>query len=325
MTKKKESIRFWHIIPGFIRKNFIRKAVALFFAIFIWLRVDDEITQPDTIRDVEVNLSLPSMLVRLDDNTVKLNINVKASRRILNKLTKDDFNVHIKIKDSDFNTFPMSVTHKINKSLDITAPSGVTILNVKPEVVTFTLDEKLSKTVPIKLEYSGYLLEEYSYRVSSIIPSTVIITGPASIIASMKFIKSKSIILSPENVDDFEIDAPLVPKKNVSMSRKMATVQIEIFKKFDTSDFNNIAVKPLGFPASPAHVIFKPSNVTVTLYGIRKSLEILKNSEIHPFVDISNLKVPGSYKLKVKYWVDKKDVTVRGGAPEEIQVELKKP
>jgi YbbR domain-containing protein len=323
MTKQKEKFKIWHLIPSFIRNNFIRKIVALFFAIFVWLKVDDEITQPDTIRDVEVNLSLPSMLVRLDDNTVKLNINVKASRRILNKLTKDDFNVHINVKDSMFNKFPMSVTHKINKSLDISAPSGVTILNVKPEVVTFTVDKKISKTVPIKLEYSGYLLEEYSYRVVSIIPENVIITGPASIVGSMKFIKSKPIILAPENVDDFEIDAILVSKKNVSMSQKMVAVQIEIFKKFDTTDFANIQIKPLGFTASPAAITFTPSHVTTTLYGIRKSLEILKNSEIHPFVDISNLKVPGVYNLKVQYWVDKEDIIVRGGAPETIKVELK--
>ena len=325
MTNEKENFRFWHIIPGFIRNNFIRKAIALFFAIFIWLRVDDEITQDDTIRDVGVSLSLPSMLVRLDDNNVKLNINVKASRRILNKLTKDDFNVHINIKDTEFSKYPVSVTHKIDKNLDITAPSGVTILNIQPEVVTFSLDKKISKTVPIKLEYTGYLLEEYSYRVASMIPSSVIITGPESIVSSMKFIKSKPIILSPENVDDFEIDTPLVAKKNVSMSRRMTTVQIEIFKKFDTSDFDNIMIKPLGFPSSPAKVIFKPQQVTVTLYGIRKSLEVLKDSAIHPFIDITNLKVPGSYKLKVKYWIDDKNITVRGGAPEFIQVELKKP
>ena len=325
MIKEKENFKFWYIIPGFIRNNFFKKAIALFFAIFIWLRVDEEITQDDTIRDVDVNLSLPGMLVRLDDNNVKLNVNVKASRRILNKLTKDDFNVHINIKNTEFSKYPISVTHKIDKNLDITVPSGVTVLDIKPEVVTFTLDKKISKTVPIKLEYTGYLLEEYSYRVASIIPSSVIITGPESIVSSMKFIKSKPIILSPENVDDFEIDAPLVSKKNVSMSRKTATIQIEIFKKYDTNDYNNILIKPLGFPSSPAAVIFKPSRVTVTLYGIRKSLEILKDSEIHPFIDITNLKVPGSYKLKVKYWVDKKDITAIGGAPEMIQVELKKP
>ena len=325
MSEKKEKFKLINLIPGFIRNDFIRKMIALFFAVFIWQRVDDEITQPDTLRDVEVNIQLPHNLVRLDDNNIKLDVSVKASRRILSKLTKEDIELQVKVDPGELKKHPMLISHRIDKVTDIKVPNGVTVTGVKPEIISFTVDRKMTRTLPVKLEYSGYLLEEYSYRVTNIIPKNVIVIGPESIVGEMKFIKSKPVILKPENVEDFEVDTSLVAQKNVSLSRKIVTVQIEIYRKYDTNDFPDIPVKPLGFPSSPAIIKFIPSEVTTTIYGIRKSLEILKPEEIHPFVDISGLKVPGTYNLKVKYWVDKNDVTVRGCAPETIKVELRKP
>jgi len=325
MSDKKEKFKLRSLIPGFIQHDFIRKVIALFFAIFIWQRVDDEITQPDTLRDVDVNIVLPHNLVRLDDNSIKIDVSLKASRRILSKLTKDDIKLQINIDPGKLKRHPMLISHRIDKITDIKVPSGITVTGVKPDVVSFTVDRKMTRTLPVKLEYSGYLLEEYSYRVSNIIPKSVIVIGPESIVGEMKFIKSRPIILKPENVEDFEVDTSLVSKKNVSLSRKIVTVQIEIYRKYDTRDFADIQIKPLGFPLSPAKIKFSPSSVTATIFGIRKSIEILKPEEIHPFVDISGLKVPGIYNLKVKYWVDVKDVTIRGGAPDTIKVELSKP
>jgi len=325
MTKKREKFKIRHLIPGFIQHDFIRKVIAIVFAIFIWQRVDDEITQPDTLRDLDVNIVLPDNLVRLDDNSIKVDVSLKASRRILSKLTKEDIKIVLKVDPGDLKRKPMLITHRIDKAVDVQVPSGVTVLGVKPEILSFTVDKKMTRNLPVKLEYSGYLLEEYSYRVSNIIPSKIIVTGPESIVGQIKFIKSRPIILKPENVEDFEVDTSLVEKKNVSLSRKIVTVQIEIYRKFDTDDFVDLPVKPLGFPAAPARIKFTPTTVTSTIYGIRKSLEVLKPETIHPFVDISGLKVPGVYTLKVKYWVDEKDVTVRGGAPDSIKVELLKP
>lgn len=320
--KKKNKLKF---IPGFIRHDFLRKLIALIFAILVWQRVDSEIAEPDTIRDVPVNISLPANLERTSDKPINVKLEVKASRRILNNLSLKDININIKLDEPAFKKNPMVISHRIDPVSDISLPSGITVKQVDPEIISISVDRKVSKTVPIKLDYSGYLLDGYSYRLMGLIPSSVIITGPQSIIRSMKDIKTQPIILKPENVEDFECEVDLVPKDNITVSRKAVTAQIEIYKKYGIREFNDIPIKTYGSPASPGKAVLQPAKAFIIVNGVKKSVEIMQDKELHPFVDITGLKVPGTYSLAIKCWVDDKDVKIKAIKPKQVNVELKQP
>lgn len=314
-----------NLVPGFIRNDFLRKFIALFFAVLVWQRVDNQIAQPDTLRDIPVTISLPNNLERLNDTPIKVNLKVKASQRILNNLSINDIHIKVKIDEPAVNKDPLIISHRIDPLHDITLPSGINIVQVEPEIISINVDRKISKTVPVKLQVSGFLMDGYSFQPVAVIPKNVIITGPKSIVEQMKEIKTEPIILKKENVEDFECDVNLVMKDNVTASRKAVTSQIEIYKKYDVREFKNINIKPFGSPAETAKAILNPEKIFIMVHGVKKSVEIMNDSKLHPFVDISGLTVPGKYELDVKCWLDDEDVEVKELKPKKISVELIKP
>lgn len=314
-----------HLIPGFIRHDFLRKLIALIFAILVWQRVYSEIAVDYTLFDIPVNISLPAQLERTDDQPLKVNLTVKASRRIINNPTlKADIKIDVKLTEDDIKGNPLTISHKINPK-DISMPTGITLLQISPENINISVDRKISKTVPVEVTISGYLLDIYTYKQTSIIPRTVVITGPKSIIEQMKVVKTEPIILKPENVEDFETEVNLDSEKNVAVNRKAVTVQIEIYKKFDVREFNDIPIKTFGAPATPGQAVLKPAKAFIIVDGAKKSVEIMQDKELHPFVDVTGLKVPGKYSLPVQCWVDDKDVKIKEIKPKQIDVELKEP
>jgi len=322
-SKKLKKIR--KIIPGFIRHDFLRKFTALFFAILVWQRVNTQIAESEILHDIPVTVLLPENLVRTNDTPIKVSLKVKASRRILNNLSINDIQINVKLSEPTVDKNPMRISHRIAPVSDITLPSGINIIQVKPEIISINVDRKISKTVPVKLTSSGFLMSGYSYQIVALIPDSVIITGPQSIIRKMKEIKTEPVILKKENVEDFECSVDLVLKDNVTASRKAITAQIEIYKKYDVREFSNILIKPFGVPASPAKVVLNPDKTFIIIDGAKKAVEIMNASKLHPFVDISGLKVPGKYSLNVECWLEKKDVDIKEIKPSMIEVELKKP
>ena len=320
--KKKKKFRF---IPGFIRHDFLRKLIALFFAVLIWQRVDSEIAEPDTLRDIPVQISLPANLERTNETPIRVSLKVKASRRILNNLSLNDINIKVKLNESSVHKNSLAISYRIDPKKDISLPSGITVLQVTPETIEISVDRKVSKTVPVELICSGVLLDGYSFRESAVIPKQVIITGPQSIIDPMKEIKTQPIILKTINVEDFECDVKLDIKNNVVANRAAVTAQIEIYKKYDVREFSNMSIKTYGSAASPCKAILQPPQAFIIIKGVKKSVEIMQETALHPFVDISGLKVPGKYSLKIKCWADDKDVRVKEIKPKKIDVELKKP
>ena len=126
-------------------------------------------------------------------------------------------------------------------------------------------------------------------------------------------------------MEDFECSVNIVPGDNVSVSRDKITAMIEIYKKHDIREFSKILIKPFGTPSDSAHVVLKPDTAFVIVGGVKKSVELMNENQLHPFVDITGLKVPGIYNLKVECWMDDKDVNVKKIQPGKIEVELKKP
>ena len=325
MNNPERMQKILEFVPGFIRNDFLRKLIALFFAILVWQRVYNQIAEPDTLRDIPVKITLPGTLERLNDVPLKVNMKIKAPRRIKNNLSVNDIHINIKIDEPAVEKNPLVISHRIDPAKDIVMPSGIHIVQIEPEIISINVDRKISKTVPVKLTYSGMLMEGYSYRLVSLIPNQVVITGPQSIIQQMKEIKTEPVPLRKENVEDFECSVDLVVKDNVIASRQKITAQFEIFKKYDVREFNDIPIKPFGSPLTPAKAILTPDKAFIIVDGVKKSVEIMNENQLHPFVDISGLKVPGKYELNVKCWLDDEFVTVKELNPKKIQVELNIP
>lgn len=325
MSNKKNKDEKFRFIPRIIRYDFFRKMIALFFALLLWRSVDSQLSEHETLRDIPINVSLSNNMQCMSINPTNVTLKVKASRYALNKLSSADIEVNIKnLDESIVNENAQVVQYKIDIRHDITLPSGITVLQVKPEKITINVEKRVSKTVPVKLVYSGFLMSGYSYNENRLIPKQVIITGPKGIVDEIKYIETEPVILREVNVDDFECEVALSRKKGISISTPRVTAHIEIFKKLDVREFVNIEVKPFGAITGKGNIVITPNKVLIMVDGVKQSLEVMNGSNIHPYVDITAIKEPGKYSLDVKCWIDAKEVKVKEIIPSKVSVEFKK-
>lgn len=318
MSNKNKTI--FRFVPGFIRRDFARKTIALFFAVLIWARVSAQLEDKQVFRDLPVSISLPSGYILLNDSPITTDITLKGSKRRLLRLTPADLNITIKIKKTICGRNKITITKK-----DVELPPGIFVERIENRVVVLDLDKKAVMKVPIDdLDVTGALLSDYTYAVSTPIPATVRISGPESLINQIKRVKAAPIALSKENVEDFECELNIRVPDGVKVSPKTVTANVDIYKKFDSRGFDDLPIKPFGFMPKTARIIkLDVTTAFAKVAGLKQAVELLTVDDLHPFVDISEIDKPGEYTLSVQCWSTNKDVWVKEIKPKTIQVTIK--
>ena len=306
-------------VPGFIRNDFWRKVIALFFAILIWVRVSDQLGDEQIFRDLPISIDIPPAYVVVGDAPTTTDITLKGSKQRLLRLKPADLRVLIKISNPRLGENKITISNK-----DVLLPAGVSVERIERKRFSLVLDRKIAKKVPVRLNITGSLLDDYTYAVAAIIPAEVRLTGPESIIRRIKELQAAPIQLSKVNVEDFEctLDVRTVP--NVSVSPKNVTVKVDIFKKFDSRTFESVPVRPFGFlPKSARSIEFDVKTVSVRVTGLKQAVELLTADDLHPFVDTSAFSDPGERTLEVRCWSSVKNVFVKEIKPKTITVIVK--
>ena len=305
------------IIPGFIAHDFWRKLIALFFAVLVWDRVTTRIDDTQKLRGIPVQISMPEGFVMTDDKKPSIDVTLKGSKQRLNKLVPRDVEAGIYIKHPKIG----NNTLYISKS-DIRAPKGVSVAGIEPEdYITVHLDEKLTKQVPVKLKYSGSLLDGYALNASHIIPENVTVSGPKNLVEKISSVSTRNIVLTKENVDDFEYRAAIKnDNEKLSITPKDVLVGIEIYKKYISRTFKAIPIKPFGFIPNERHLIISPKLADITIEGEKNEVELVTPEQINPFIDLSSIDKPGEYTVNVQCWTTNSKLKVKETTPRTVNI-----
>lgn len=313
---KKNRITF---IPGFIANDFWRKVIALFFAVLVWERVTAKLDVSQTMRSIPVTLSMPGYVL-LENRQVRVDLELKGSQQHLNRITSKDIEINVNVDN------PQKGLNKVIISKhNITVPKGISVESITPGDIEIYLDKKMMKKIPIKLIYSGSLLEGYAINPLLIIPQEVTVTGPESIVKTIKYIKTEPITLRKDFVEDFDCQAKLdLEERNISVNPKEISARIEVYQKFNTRRFQDVPIKPFGYMPDGTKFQIEPPNAAVVLKGLKNVIEVTTPDDFKVFVDLSNIDAPGEYTLNVQCLIDNKDLAVRKIIPATVNVTVTK-
>jgi YbbR domain-containing protein len=315
-SDNKSILRF---VPGFIRHDFWRKFIALFFAVLIWARVAAQLGDEQIFRDLPVEITIPTGYVAVDAAPVTTDITLKGSKQRLLRLNPKDINVSFRIDKPICGENKLTITKK-----NVTLPPGVSVERIERKRFVLRLDRKAVKKVPVRLNITGALLDDYTYAVDTLIPSEILVSGPETKVKRIKEIQAAPIALGKVNVEDFECALRLKTPSGVTLSPKTVTVKVDIFKKYDTRTFESLTIKPFGFPPKNSRSLdFDVKTVSVRVAGLKQAVEVLTGDDLHPFVDISKVDKPGEYTLSVQCWVGVENVFVKEIKPGTIQVTIR--
>ena len=259
----------------------------------------------------------------------KITLTVKGTKNRIRLLTASDINIDLKIDKNILNNKRISpykpVIFKLDQS-DITLPSNVKLVKITPEEVAVHLDTRSTKTVKVIPAYEGTLPQDFDKGEIKVIPNTVSITGPESIIKQIKSLMTRPILLDKTTVGSFQVDKDFQEvDKDILISPKSVQINVEIYKAKGTRVFENI---PLGLLSSgneaDEKVKLSKSYVNITLWGLNSNLEMLNRNSLRAFADISKFKKPGIYDAKIDCWLKDSALKVKFIEPSYLKVEILK-
>ncbi len=176
-----------------LTNNLVYKIVAVLLAVILWLVVVniDDPTQTVTIRNIPITILNANSIteqgkVYTITSSETAYVRVKGPRSYIDELKASDFEAI-----ADFNK--LSITNAVTVNVDW-SDSGISNSN-SVEIVESTttisviLEDIISKTYNIEVEYSGEPLEDYIVNQTRLSSDTIEVSGPSSIINKIANVK----------------------------------------------------------------------------------------------------------------------------------------
>lgn len=309
--------------PDFIRTDFPRKMIALFFAILVWFSVVSKLGKEAKISRIPVTMVLPKGLVALDDVRPQVTLRIKASEKRLDELYPSDFAIDALVNE---NEYVPNERYELNlEPKNVKAPTGVVVLEVEPNTIFVNLDKTMTRSVVVKPKLSGSPPSGYAVGRVSVIPPKVSVSGPASLVVGVKAIQTDPIPLDKTTIESFDYPITVQNRlENVTVSPSRVMVQVEIHKALQTRIFRSIPIKALEPTGKPRLTVVPLStpHVDLEVYGPKDVIETLKADEIKAFVDLSAFEEAGIYKAPVRCWFTRPNISVRKIEPAEVEVSI---
>jgi YbbR domain-containing protein len=321
---KTQNIFSW--LPEFFRHDFLRKAIALFFAVLFYFTVTSRLGIEEKINTIPVQVDIPTSLVNIGQHSPKVSLIIKGSKGILKQINRSSFKIRAAVQLSDYIAGEVYTLRLSNSN--ISCPLGVKVLRIEPRDLLLNLDRKVSKKVKITAAFANKdaLPAEYAVDEVSFQPSEVMVAGPESILEKIYSVKSKPIPLSSSVVDSFDYIAKLQQDPSISVSPDRVNARVKIIRQNKTVTLKNIPINILEAPGRVGKFkveLLSSPHAAVTLSGLKSTIDLLKNDSVKPYVDISAMDTPGTYSMGVSCWINSNDkVTVKNIYPEKVQVKI---
>lgn len=308
-------------IPPFIKRDFWRKAVALFFAVLTWFAVNNRLQEHEIYRDLPVTLRYRSDKLILKQKVFTADITLRGSRHQLDRITTSDIHV-----SADIPVVPEGVYYydlHLNAG-NVNTPPGIGVARIEPRNIRIPLDRIITEEVPVRIQESGELPYGYQVVDRRAVPSHVSVSGASKVINEIDDLKTEPVVLDDTITDDFEIDkVRVLPISETTVNPEKVHVKYKIERRGGEKHFPEVSLRILSSS------LFRIKNndmlpaVSVTVKGTQSALKGITKDDIIPFLDLRQAEKPGSTQLPVHVWVTpEEDINASTVEPETISVDL---
>jgi YbbR domain-containing protein len=170
-----------------LKNNNVVKVVAFFLALMLWVYVTGDALRPgeDITRTFR---NVPLSWLNLNDELAIMNIpseidvDLRGRADILDNITPQNLKVFVDMKDLG------EGQHHLTPNAEV--PRGVRVLFYRPQQVTIELEEIEAPQKPVNLEIIGEHKEGLVMGEPRILPNSVFVRGPRSILANVFQVKA---------------------------------------------------------------------------------------------------------------------------------------
>lgn len=172
------------------------KIVAFLMAISIWMGVSSERREQTFERAFEVPVALVGVrqdVIVMTPIQDVVNVRLRGPVSALRGLSSQNLEVTIDMRDSK-----PGVARMLIRPQALNLPPNVEVVSINPATLTFRLEARRNKEVPIRPYLVGQLPPGYTYEAGEIgvEPKTALVSGPSSSIREFDVVFTERIVLS---------------------------------------------------------------------------------------------------------------------------------
>lgn len=286
-------------VPEFIKEDFYRKLISVFFACLIWYFVHQHVSEVETFKNVKVDVIAENTgQVFVSNYKPEISVELRGPRKILNNLESKDIQVSINVKEllrPGPNEIRVLEDH-------IKLPAGLKIESILTKAINVNVDTIVEKEVDVKVRYTNRLSDKYALlREPTVKPERVIITGPSRRLEKINYIDTRSIYIDPSRTTDFSVTTKVVPPEGVTLNYDNVTAYVELKKRIEFKSLPVQSVHVLYTNSSKEAVKIEPvGQAFAYVSGPPNVLENLDvDKDVRLFIEISD---PNVRTYEIKFW-----------------------
>ena len=282
-----------------LKNNKVNAVIAFLAAVLLWVYVVGQVNPSTTGKLTGIPIVFAGEddlaendLALVDPGTITVDITIRGDRSDVRKVIANKDRVTAVADVSGLAKGEHNVT------LDITVPSSVDLQKSSVEEVTITIDDRISKDIPVEISYEGAFEDTQKPGNVSIHPETITATGAAATVNSIDHMHAvvNADELSEQQVNLTKtvrpVDANGLEVGHVSLSN----TQVQITAGLLATKTLPLYVETTSDSADGYEVTNVDAPSSVTLEGPLSVLNELTQIEAEP-IDVSGLKEDATVDL----------------------------
>lgn len=290
-----------------ITNNWVAKIICFTLAILIYFfHQVSMLDKKDIVVPLEVKADGALFPVEKFPPTVK--VIVRAEPNEINLVTKGGIKAILDITNyTKSGSYSVPIEISLSNLLKEIDPLEI---SVKPDKLLVKLEEKAVKYVPVELAISGVPESGYKIASTEIVPSSVKVIGPVSVLENTNKIYTKKINVKGAKTNfsvETELDninslLEIFPESKFKVSVYVDPIETEKL-------FENVVPVPIGLK-DKFEITSQIMPINVLIFGMEKSLEQYKMDEKSVTLDCSKIDRPGEYEIPIDFSLPKDFVIV---------------
>jgi YbbR domain-containing protein len=289
--------------------NLSLKLASLGLAALLWFVIAGEKTSEMGLSAPVELQNFPKDLELTGDPVNTVEVRLRASPGIIQRLTPGDVSAHVDLADAREGE---RIVHLTADSVRV--PFGVTVVKILPAIITLNLERTLQKSVPVRPRLLGRPAPGYEVAEVGAEPAEVRIAGPKSRVQEVE-----SAFTEPVAVEGAE--TTVVEHVNIGLEDPLLRIQgnprvrvsVRIRQVEQTRAFDGLALEVRG-----GSFAARPARVTVVLGGPASVLARVESGSVHPYVDAGQLDEAGTAQVAVELGAGLTGIEVKETQPSEV-------
>jgi hypothetical protein len=261
--------------------------------------------QYETIVDYPVryvNFPEDKVLIGRVPDRLQLHVRARGFNILRSKLKLNILPLRFNVNSFSLNSLGTDTFYVITETVkDVlsTELDNTTILDISPDTLFFRFSSMAIKKVPVLpvlANHDKFFQQQFMQNgVIEVTPDTIIISGPGTIINTIKHVYTESLIFT-NLTDTTRVECQLKPIDMITYSEEKVKISIPVDRFTEVEE--RLSIVPVNVPDS-LNMIAIPGQISVTYQICLSNYNRIKNAPITPRIDYAVIQEKNIQRLTV--------------------------